>query len=184
MRKKKVREPQEGVIGGGWTVDDDAAADASPGAPGTTEAPAGLGTVGTVDSSGAELSEDATAQTAELADGSDESAGFAGSAREQFGNGALVVLGLFGGLYVIYTWVWITWAQYYAGLNALSAAGSGSIGGVLQQIVYWSAPVAPALWFLCSVLACRRDTRLLTLLLTIGGIALIPLPMFLQGVAV
>ena len=51
----------------------------------------------------------------------------------QLSNGALVLLGVVGGLYLLYTWVWFSWANYYSQMNSAVAEGSGSsmdIGGV------------------------------------------------------
>ncbi|QIM18828.1 hypothetical protein G7066_09905 [Leucobacter coleopterorum] len=95
-------------------------------------------------------------------------------------NGALVTLGVFGGLYLLYVWGWFIIAQAYASVNAMAAAGSGTIGGVLQQIVFWAAPLAPVLWFGLSLLFSRGGrTRRLVLFLFIGAIVLMPLPMLI-----
>lgn len=94
-------------------------------------------------------------------------------------NGALVLLGLIGGVYLLYTIVWFSWANWYSSVNSAVAEGSGSIGGALQQIVFWLAPFAPALWFL-SVLALCQGSKLWkkTLWLVVGAGVLVPLPMF------
>lgn len=99
--------------------------------------------------------------------------------REQLPAAALVVLGLIGGVYLLYTFVWFSWANYYSVTNSLVAQGSGSLGGVLQQIVFWIAPLAPAMWFV-TVLVMARESRLSTRLvwLLVGAIVLLPLPMF------
>ncbi len=103
----------------------------------------------------------------------------AASEAQQLSNGALVLLGLIGGVYLLYTIVWFSWANWYSSVNSAVAEGSGSIGGVLQQIVFWFAPFAPALWFL-SVLALCRGAALWkkALWLVVGAVVLVPLPMF------
>lgn len=172
MRKKTPREARESSLASGWTVEaDESDADAAePAAAGTDPADA------------AAVPDAATGVGAAAAGGADETGAAAadvhGDEREQLSNGALVLMGVIGGLYLIYTWVWMTWAQYYSTVNSAAAAGSGSIGGALQQIVFWAAPAAPALWFLCAVLLCRGKPlgRLATALI-LGAIVLVPVPM-------
>lgn len=102
----------------------------------------------------------------------------------QMSNLTVVMLGLAGGIFMLYAWVWMSWAQYYSVVNTAVVEGSGSIGGVLQQIVYWIAPLAPILWFVSALLLHRRDAKKLSLALVIGLIVLLPLPMiFLNGAA-
>lgn len=99
--------------------------------------------------------------------------------RVQMSNSALVILGVFGGIYLMYTWVWFSWAEYYESANNLLAASSGSLGGVLQQIVFWVAPLAPLGWFLCALLLNRgAPTWRLALWIVLGAVVLVPLPMF------
>lgn len=104
--------------------------------------------------------------------------------RPQLSNGSVVLLGVIGGLYLLYTYVWFSWANYYSAVNSAVADGSGIIGSVMQQIVFWIAPFAPALWFI-TVLLLNRGARLsrLVLWLVIGAVVLVPLPMFEFGVA-
>lgn len=103
---------------------------------------------------------------------------------KQMSNLTVVLLGLSGGLFMLYAWVWMSWAQYYADVNAAVAAGSGSIGGVLQQIVFWIAPLAPVFWFISALVLARTQTRKLVLALVIGLVVTFPLPMiFLSGAA-
>lgn len=102
----------------------------------------------------------------------------------QMGNLTVVLLGLSGGLFLLYAWVWMSWAQYYADVNAAVAAGSGSIGGVLQQTVFWIAPLAPILWFVSALVLARNRARRLTVALVLGLIVTFPLPMvFMSGAA-
>ena len=121
----------------------------------------------------------------EPADTPSDAAGEDGSAAEgsqaQLGNLAVVLLGLAGGLYLLYAWVWMSWAQHYAGVNAAAAAGSGSIGGALQQIVFWISPLAPILWFATALVIHRAHQRKLAIALIIGLIVTLPLPMIFSS---
>lgn len=99
-------------------------------------------------------------------------------ARTQLSNGALVLLGVFGGLFLMYAWGWFIVADAYSSLNVLVAAGSGLIGAILQQVIFWVAPAAPVLWFLVVAFMHRRNTAKLGVWLFLGAIVLIPLPMF------
>lgn len=111
--------------------------------------------------------------------GADESDAQASS---QIPAGTLVVLGLLGGVYLLYAIVWFSWAQHYSTVNALVAEGSGVLGAVLQQIVFWLAPLAPVLWFISALVLCRGSrVRTLLLWLVIGAVVLVPLPMFGGG---
>lgn len=103
----------------------------------------------------------------------------AGGAATQLPSLVLVMLGLIAGVYLCYTVVWFSWAQYYSAMNTAVAQGSGSLGGVMQQIVFWFAPLAPVLWFL-SVLALGKQSslRVRALWLVVGAVVLVPLPMF------
>lgn len=104
--------------------------------------------------------------------------------RTQLSNVAVLGLGLVGGLYLLYAGIWMTWARYYADVNAAAAAGSGSIGGVLQQIVFWIAPLAPILWFVSAIALYRKQRRVFALVLVLGLVLLLPLPMiFANGAA-
>ncbi len=102
----------------------------------------------------------------------------------QMSNLTVVMLGIVGGISLLYAWIWMSWAQYYSVVNAAVAAGSGSIGGVLQQIVFWIAPLAPILWFISALATVRDNQRKLTAALLIGLIVTFPLPMvFSSGAA-
>ncbi|MBL3698497.1 hypothetical protein [Leucobacter luti] len=173
MRKKTVRAPRESALASGWTVegepeapDADEAVLAAPDARPESSAAA-------PDAAGAEADADGTAALA--ADAAAEPTG-----TDQVSNGALVALGVFGGLYLLYSYGWFVVAQAYSAVNAITAAGSGSLGGILQQIVFWAAPFAPALWFFTALaLSGRGRTARLSILLGIGAIVLLPLPMLI-----
>lgn len=94
----------------------------------------------------------------------------------------LVLFGVFGGLYLLYTAGWFFIAQYFAAANALAASTSGIVGGVLQQALFWASAVAPALWFVASILLARhRKSWFLPVALLLGAIVLLPLPLFVVG---
>lgn len=94
----------------------------------------------------------------------------------------LVLFGVFGGLYLLYTAGWFFIAQYFAAANALAASTSGIVGGVLQQALFWASAVAPALWFVASILLARhRKSWFLPVALLLGATVLLPLPLFVVG---
>lgn len=161
MRKKADREPRESSLASGWTVE----ADPSAAPQGERNVPQGV---------------PGGAQEVPLSienEGSGESSIQGAASTVQLSNGALVLLGVVGGLYLLYTWVWFSWANYYSQMNSAVAEGSGAIGAVLQQAVFWAAPFAPALWFIAAYLLCRASrTWNLALWLLIGAVVLLPLP--------
>lgn len=169
MAKNTDRSARASALRSGWTVESGESEAEVPEA-GTEEGPLHLDELDGLDerSGVADEREDATEGTEE-------------APRAQLGNLAVVLLGLTGGLFMVYAWIWLSWAQYYAGVNSAAAAGSGSIGGVLQQIVFWIAPLAPVLWFLAALLLQRRNPRRLALLIAIGLIVLLPLPAILSS---
>ena len=103
----------------------------------------------------------------------------ASASRAQLSNGALVLLGLIGGVYLLFTFVWFSWANAASVANASVVSTSGTLGGVLQQIVFWVAPFAPALWFVSVLVLCRGAKMWrIVLWLALGLVVLVPLPMF------
>lgn len=116
------------------------------------------------------------AQPAEMTAGEDPTSAFSSY--------ALMLLGVFGGLYLLYTWGWFEVARAYAAMNTITAGASGIIGGVLQHIIFWIAPLAPLAWFAVSyVLTKHRGMLALFLALLGGAIVLLPLPMIFGGSA-
>lgn len=196
MAQAGRRGERKSSIASGWTVQADPAETVDPEPSGDPDAsavgrsaPAGsavssrpgaaaglAGTAEPIDAAGtehrvgpAEAAEDAAAaETAEPAG--------------QLSNLALVLLGVFGGLYLLYAWIWLSWAQFYAETSAALAENSGSLGAVLQQVVFWAAPLAPILWFL-SVLLLNRGagTARLALWIGVGVVVLLPYPIFSGG---
>ena len=163
MRKRTPREARESALASGWTVEGDAPeSDLTP-APTSHLADPALGQ----DPAGGKLADEGAA--------ADETDGLS--------NAAIVLLGAFGGIYLLYSWGWFIVAQAYSAVNSSTAAGSGIVGGVLQQIIFWAAPVAPAAWLVTAILLTRgRGTGRLALALVVGAIVLIPLPMLVSGV--
>ncbi|WP_125100318.1 hypothetical protein [Leucobacter chromiireducens] len=162
MQKKTPREPRESSLASGWTVEGE------PAAPSETPAPV------------REAGELQAPAEAAVADAVVAEAAVAEPQRDQVSNGSLVALGVFGGLYLLYTLGWANVAQAYATVNALTAAGSGSLGGILQQIVFWAAPFAPAMWFFAALVFARgKSAARLTILLAVGAVVLLPLPMLI-----
>lgn len=98
--------------------------------------------------------------------------------RSSFSNAALVFLGVLGGVYLLYAWIWLSWAQSFASFNAQAAGAAGSLGGALQQFVIWLAPLAPILWFAAAVLMNRGSFKKTVLWVLIGALLLLPLPVF------
>lgn len=102
---------------------------------------------------------------------------------QQLGAGMLVVLGIVGGLYLLYTVVWFSWAKFYTdAMHDQWVVTMGSFGAVLQTVLFWTAPFAPALWFLCAVVLNRGvRVRRMLLWLLIGAVLVVPLPVFAGG---
>ncbi len=92
----------------------------------------------------------------------------------QTGSAELVVLGVLGGIYLLYTIGWFITAL------RTTAPGLGIVDDAMYTFGLWLAVLAPALWLGLSFwLSAGRRSRLLWL---IGGaIALVPVP-FVLGV--
>lgn len=162
MRSRGEREARESRLASGWIVEGapDAVAEDEP----------HLHT------------EPANQTTHEVPAESDEPDTAVPSQRQQMSTWMLILLGVIGGLYLIYTWVWFSWANYYSSVNAVIAEGSGVLGSVMQQIVFWAAPFAPILWFVTVIAVVRVSRpRALAIWLLVGAVVLVPLPMFSGG---
>ena len=100
----------------------------------------------------------------------------------QVSNLTLVILGVIGGIYLLYSVGWFLIAQYFSAVNNITASSSGLIGGVLQQMVFWSAALAAPLWFLSSLLLARgKKPVFMSAYLLLGLIILMPWPLFIAG---
>lgn len=161
MRKKTERERKQSSLVSGWTVEAEVGPGDDPARPAAEVNPS-------TPQFGADASGDAGSADVE-------------SPQTQLGNGALVLFGVFGGLYLLYAWSWFVIAQAYVEFNAIAIASSGVLGGFLQQAVFWAAPFAVALWFLLTVLLQRHRTLRLTIWLVVGAVVLVPLPMLWTG---
>ena len=176
------REPRESSLASGWTVAGEPAAAGDPDAV-RADPPPGIGADATdVQRAPSRVGDEgARPQAQSESDAIDAVVDADAPERSQISNGALVVLGVFGGLYLLYTWGWFIVAQAYSENNSVTAAGSGIIGGVLQQVVFWAAPFAAPLWFFTALVFGRGGrTKLLTILLLIGAVVLVPLPMLIE----
>ena len=108
----------------------------------------------------------------------------AAAPREWISAFAVSLLGLFGGIYLLYSWGWFMVATAYAQLNALTAAPSGVIGVMLQTVLHWLAPAAPGAWFILVLLLCKKtETLKMVLGLLLGTLILMPLPLFLTTIS-
>lgn len=97
-------------------------------------------------------------------------------------NVSLMLLGVFGGLTLLYTWGWFDIARAYSLVNDLTASGSGLIGGILQNVTFWVAPLAPAAWFVVAFVINRhRGAFTLGVALLLGAVLTLPYPMLLGG---
>lgn len=90
------------------------------------------------------------------------------------------VFSITGVLYLLYTFLWLSWAQYYAQVIELRAAGVFSVDLLLQQFFMWLAPLAPALWFLSAYTLTRGKTNTLAFIMLIGVVVLMPWPVFFE----
>lgn len=171
MRKKTEREPRESALGRGWRVESDAADSVVSSAASSVEG---------ASVEGASANSSLAAEPASSQDDTGSANVSVDEDAPAVSNGALVVLGVFGGLYLLYAWGWFIVAQAYSSVNAWAAAGSGSVGGVLQQIVFWAAPLGPVLWFSIALLLSRGGrTKRLAIMLLVGAVVLLPLPMLI-----
>jgi len=96
-------------------------------------------------------------------------------AAAQPGSAELVLLGVLGGVYLLYSIGWLIWA--------LSPAPD--LGEPVAQFMFvlgrWMAVLAPALWFgvVLWLAAERRRARLIWLIA--GAVLLVPVPFLLRG---
>lgn len=162
MRKKPDSTPRESTLASGWTVSGQPEPD--------SQAPASVAGAAAPDS--APDSAPAQGPTA------DDQA----PSRKEISNIALVLYGVFGGMYLLYTAGWFLIAQYFASANDVAASSSGIVGGVMQTAIYWAAALAPAGWFAVVFLLSRgKKPWFLPVWLMIGLVVLLPLPLFTTG---
>ena len=103
------------------------------------------------------------------------------------GNGALIGLGMLGGVYLLYTVGWII-----GGLRLLAVAGmmmdSNGQGPVMwaagNTVMTWLAILAPAVWFVTVVaLSKGRHAWVRWVWLIAGAVVLVPWPLLMRGIA-
>lgn len=167
MRKKSNAEARASALASGWVVEGEESASTDGASREPTASDHGPTEAGAT-------AEAAAADTGTAEPGDAETAE---AESEQASNAVLVLLGVFGGLYALYTWGWFVVAKAYADFNTTVAAGSGSFGQVLQQILFWAAPFATVLWFLSALLFLRKRAFWLAVALVLGAVILLPLPM-------
>lgn len=92
----------------------------------------------------------------------------------------IVVFSFTGVLYLIFTFLWLSWAQYYSQVIELRAAGVFSLDTLLQQVLMWFAPLAPALWFLSAHTLTRGKSNMLVFFMLLGLVVLMPWPVFFE----
>lgn len=165
MRKKPDSTPRDSAIASGWTVSGAASTSDDVTAPAQPEA--------------IDLASVAAVVGEANADGQ---SAIEASSRSELSNSALVLFGVFGGMYLLYTVGWFLIAQYFASANNAAASTSGIIGGILQVAIYWAAALAPAAWFATVYfLARKRRAWFFPVWLIIGLVVLLPLPLFTTG---
>jgi hypothetical protein len=88
----------------------------------------------------------------------------------------LLLLGIVGGIYLLYTLGWII-----GGLN-LQGSALFLIPGVMYQVALWAAVLAPALWFAAVWLLTRKSAGWVRVLGLLAGAALlVPWPFVMTG---
>ncbi|MDR6907673.1 hypothetical protein J2X63_003381 [Agromyces sp. 3263] len=96
-------------------------------------------------------------------------------ARRQAGSVELVVLGLLGGVYLLYAIGWLIWASTPA----------VELGDPVAQFMYglgrWFAVLAPVLWFAAVLWLAAEHRRARLLWLVAGAVLLVPVPFLLRG---
>jgi hypothetical protein len=92
----------------------------------------------------------------------------------QTGSVELVVLGVLGGVYLLYAVGWLIVAV------GTSPPGVSVVGDAMYALGLWLAVLAPALWYGLMLLATRRSRPRLAWLV-LGALVLVPLP-FALGV--
>ena len=96
-------------------------------------------------------------------------------AAAQPGSAELVLLGVLGGVYLLYSVGWLIWA--------ISAAPD--LGDPVAQFMYglgrWLAVLAPALWFGTTLWLASERRRARLIWLIVGAVILVPVPFLLRG---
>ncbi|MGR0318100.1 DNA polymerase III subunit gamma/tau [Agromyces sp. ZXT2-3] len=104
-----------------------------------------------------------------------DAAGTEADAGPQVGSAELVLLGVFGGAFLLYTLGWI--------LTVLRVTNTATdpVGQFMFALGLWLAVLAPALWFGVTFALTRGRVPLRFTWLAIGAVVLLPIP-FVAGV--
>lgn len=106
----------------------------------------------------------------------DDGVAAASADRSQMGNAMLLLLGVVGGVYLLYTVGWII-----GGLNTQPGA-LFLIPSVMFQSFLWAAVLAPALWFAASWILTRHSAPWVRVSALIAGVVLlVPWPFVMTG---
>lgn len=102
--------------------------------------------------------------------------GGSAEAADQPGSAELVLLGVFGGVYLLYTLGWL-----FTAIGFGAPGGDDPVAAVMFDLGLWLAVAAPALWYAVTFVATRARPRARLLWLLAGAIVLVPAP-FVMGV--
>ena len=97
------------------------------------------------------------------------------AAAAQPGSAELVLLGVFGGVYLLYTLGWIL------SVLRVQNAAQDPVSQVMFALGLWLAVLAPALWFGVTFALTRGRTRARLIWLLVGAVVLLPVA-FVAGV--
>ena len=96
-------------------------------------------------------------------------------ATRQAGSAELVILGVLGGVYLLYSIGWLIWA----------ITPAPQLADPVAQFMYglgrWLAVAAPALWFGTVLWLAAEHRRARLLWLIAGAVLLVPIPFLLRG---
>ena len=116
-----------------------------------------------------------TADTAEADSAHEAPPSHDTDASRQAGSAELVILGVLGGVYLLYSIGWLIWATTPA----------PELADPVAQFMYglgrWLAVAAPALWFGTVLWLAAEHRRARLLWLIAGAVLLVPIPFLLRG---
>jgi hypothetical protein len=96
---------------------------------------------------------------------------------QQLSTPMLLVVGVIGGVYLLYTVGWII-----GGLN-LQTTALFLVPGIMYHVAVWTAVLAPALWFAAVWLLTRGSAGWVRVLgFLAGAVLLVPWPFVMTGV--
>ncbi len=88
---------------------------------------------------------------------------------------ALIVLGILGGIFLLYTVGWAVAA------GRVASSATDIVGSFMFTLGIWLAVAAPALWFAMTLWLTRSTSRWRIVWLIVGVVVLVPVP-FIAGV--